>query len=420
MPNPETRKIDLRQAGFHTAVFLIAFLIVFSRRPDVLLNPQFYAEDGRFFYSDAYQYGLHCLLMPYGGYLHTPLRFVGLLAQLVPLGRAPLVMNLCAIVAQILPIHLFLSSRFNSISFATRVFGSLLYLALPNAFEIHANTANIQWHLALTGCLILLARPDDRMGWRIFDFLVLVMLAFGSLMGILLIPIAAILRWTRKDPRYNLSLIALIPGALVQGSILLLTESRRAAPNGATLARLADIIGGQVFFSSVLGVRTSMQLYFYSHFTSLFWLDLLALVIGLPFVVYALRHAPLELKLAYLFAALVLASALHRPLASFPGSYTQWQLLEIPGCGNRYYFFPMLTFFSTLVWMLTGVKDKLPRYSSAAVLVLLSIGICRDYQYKPFQDLHFQEYATEFTRAAPGTEMTIPLNPDWYMKLTKR
>jgi hypothetical protein len=81
-----------------------------------------------------------------------------------------------------------------------------------------------------------------------------------------------------------------------------------------------------------------MQLYFYSHFTSLFWLDLLALVIGMPFVVYALRHAPL----------------------------------------------------------------------------------CRDYQYKPFQDLHFQEYAAEFTRAAPGTEMTIPLNPDWYMKLTKR
>jgi hypothetical protein len=404
---------------FHAAAFAIAFLILFSRRPDALLNAQFYAEDGRFFYADAYHFGWHCLLLPYGGYVHTALRLVGLFAQIFPFVRAPLAMNLCAIAIQILPIHIFLSSRFNAIPFLTRVFGAMLYLVLPNAFEIHANTTNIQWHLALASCLILLAQPDRRPAWRILDVLVLVLFSLSSPMGILLIPIALLLRWIRKQPGHNLQLIALIPGCFIEGVILLLNGSRRAAPNGASLARLADILGGQVFFSSVLGVRTSMQLYFNSHFDSLFLFNLIALAIGLPIVLYALRFAPTELRLSYLFAGLVLASALHRPLASFPGNYTQWQLLEIPGCGNRYYFFPMLAFFATLIWMLTRVKSNFARYSALFVLLLMPIGICKDWQYKPFLDLHFQEFAAAFEQATPGTEITIPLNPDWYMKLTK-
>ena len=410
------RRSDL---ALHAAIFLVAFALVVSRRPDAIFNAQFYAEDGTLFYADAYHFGWHCLLMPYGGYLHIPLRLLGLLAQLVPFGRAPLLMNLCAIIVQILPVHIFLSSRFISIPFVTRVCGALLYLAVPNAFEIHAKAANIQWHLALVACLVLLARPDRRLVWRIFDFLALVFFALGSLMGILLIPVAALLRWIREDSRYNFALFALTPGALVQGSILLFTESRRAAPNGATLARLADIIGGQVFFSSVLGVRTSIQLYYYSHFHSLFYFNVIALAVGLPFVLYALRRAPTELKLVYLFASLMLASALHRPIASFLGDEVQWQLLEIPGVGNRYYFFPMLAFLATLIWMLTRAQSKFPRYSALAVLLLLPIGIWRDWRYKPFQDLHFNEYVAEFNRAAPGTQISIPLNPDWNMRLTK-
>jgi len=405
--------------ALHAAIFVVAFALVVSRRPDVIFNAQFYAEDGTLFYADAYHYGWRCLLMPYGGYLHIPLRLVGLLAQLVPFGLAPLVMNLCAIVAQIIPVHIFLSSRFNAIPFVTRVCGALLYLAVPNAFEIHAKAANIQWHLALVACLVLLARPDRRLVWRIFDFLALVFFALGSLMGILLIPVAVLSRWIRKDALYNLSLFALIPGALVQSSILLFTESRRPAPNGATFARLVDIIGGQLFLSSILGVRTPMQLYFHSHFQSLFLFNLIALAVGLPFVFYALRHAPTELKLAYLFAGLVLASALRSPLASFLGDKVQWQLLEIPGVGNRYYFFPMLAFLATLIWMLTRVNSRFPRYSALVILLLLPIGIWRDWRYKPFQDLHFQEYAAEFSRAAPGTQINIPLNPDWNMQLTK-
>src|SRR6516225_449539 len=97
---------------FHAVVFLIALLILFSRRPDALLNPQFYAEDGTYWYVNAYEAGFRCLLMPNGGYLNTLSRLIGLIALLVPFAWAPLVMILSAMAAHILPVNIFLSSRF--------------------------------------------------------------------------------------------------------------------------------------------------------------------------------------------------------------------------------------------------------------------------------------------------------------------
>jgi hypothetical protein len=362
------------------------------------------------------------LLLPVGGYLNTLSRLIGLFTLLFPLTHAPLVMNLCALTVQILPINIFLSSRFKTIPLGTRLLGSLLYLALPNSFEIHANTTNIQWHLALTGCLVLLGRPESRWGWRIFDFLVLAFAVLDGPLGIVLVPIALILRWIRRDARYNLSLVALFPPAVLQLLVLALSDSRRAAPNGATLTRLTGILGGQVFFSSVLGVRSSIHLFYENGVHYFFPIELVAMVIGLSFVIYALRYAPTDLKLFYLFATMVLALALRHPLASFGANFTQWELMQIPGYGNRYYFFPMLAFLATPIWMLTSSasKSKVARCSALTVLLLLPIGICRDWQYRPFRDLNFHDFAAEFERAAPGTQLTIPINPNWTMQLTKR
>jgi hypothetical protein len=405
----------------HVVIFLAAFFLLFLRRPDALLNAQFYAEDGRYWFADAYNVGWRCLLLPVGGYLNTISRLIGLVTLLVPLVYAPLVMNLCALTAQILPIHIFLSSRFKQIPLLTRLLGSLLYLALPNSFEIHANTTNIQWHLALVGCLVLLGRQDNRWAWRIFDFLILAFVVLDGPLGILLIPMAVMLRWIRKDARYTFALIALIPPAVLQIVFLLLSGSRREADNGATLSRFTNIIGGQVFLSSVLGVRTTIHLYFENDVSYFYLVSLVALILGMAFILYALRHAPVELKLFYFFAAMVLALAMKHPLASFEARFKQWELMQIPGCGNRYYFFPMLAFLATPIWMLTNPvsKSRLARCAALVILLLLPIGICRDFRYKAFKDSNFQVQAAEFERAAPGTQIIIPIDPGWDMRLIK-
>src|SRR5437764_12478785 len=95
---------------FQLIIFAIGCLIVFSRSPDALLNAQFYAEDGSLFYRDAYQSGLHSLLMTYSGYFHRLLRLTALLAWLFRFSWAPMVMTTVAITFHLLWLHRCLSS----------------------------------------------------------------------------------------------------------------------------------------------------------------------------------------------------------------------------------------------------------------------------------------------------------------------
>jgi len=128
----------------------------------------------------------------------------------------------------------------------------------------------------------------------------------------------------------------------------------------------------------------------------------------------------MELRLFLLYAAVALTLALIHPVATYGGTAEQWQQMQTPGVGNRYYFFPMLAFLGSLVWSVTTPAATTGvRYIAFAVLLLLPVGIWRDWKYKPFEDLQFKERAAEFDRAAPGTTVVIPINPNWQLVLTK-
>ena len=137
---------------FHLVIFVIASAIVISRRPDALLNAQFYAEDGTLWYADAYNQGaIRALFIPVVGYFQTFSRLIGALAQPLPLLWVPLFFNLVAITIQVLPVNLLISERFSKLSpnLQTRLVLAFLYLVLPNSAEPHANVTNCQWRLAL-------------------------------------------------------------------------------------------------------------------------------------------------------------------------------------------------------------------------------------------------------------------------------
>jgi hypothetical protein len=227
------------------------------------------------------------------------------------------------------------------------------------------------------------------------------------------------LRFVSKDMHYNLPLAMLIPPAVLQVlMILVFSHSQRPATLGVTPGRLVGILGGQLFVSSLLGVRTFIY-YYFSEPRYLFSLETSGAVIGLLILGYALWRGPKELKLFVVFSVAVLTLGLVRPMAAEP-QRLQWEALQVPGCGNRYYFFPMVAFLATLVWMLEVSVSKVARYSAIALLTMLPIGICRDWRYRGFADLHFQEFAAQFERAAPGTEFVIGINPGLNMQLTKK
>ena len=61
------------------------------------------------------------------------------------------------------------------------------------------------------------------------------------------------------------------------------------------------------------------------------------------------------------------------------------------------------------------------RKAAVWTLMLSSVGIVSQWEYKSYWNLDFPTWAHRFQDATPGTTMTIPILPfgDWKMTLTK-
>jgi len=402
------------------AVFGLALAIVVSRRPDAVSNPQFWAEDGKFWYADAYNTGgVGPLLQPYYGYLHLVPRLTALVAQALPLRRGPLLFNLVAIVIEILPVQLLVSSRLSGLGgVSTRMLFGFLCLSLPHTSETHSNITNAQWYLALLAFLVLVSAPARTWGWRSFDILAVVSSSLSGPFAFMLAPVAALVWWKRRGRKPLELLLITIGGALIQGATMLysLTHAhylaRTPQPLGATPGLFAKILADQVFLGALVGGNGLCH-------TSVPWAVLVATA-GMALIVYALFKGPLELKLFVGFAVLVLSASLLSPTSV--GKVPAWQGLEFPQNGLRYWFLPMLAFAWTLAWLVGRGNPKGVRSVAAIVLCLMPFGIVREWRDRAFADLHFQEYAKRFEASPPGTVFTIPYNPPdgrWSMRLVK-
>ena len=421
----ESRKHQLKirvSWRIHVLVFIVAFAILLTRRPDAFFKAQFWAEDGAVWYSDAYNAGIiHSLFLPHAGYFQTISRLTASIAQFFPLVYAPFIFNLTAIVIEILPVHLITSSRFSALipSLSTRLFLALLYLALPNSYEVHANITNAHWHLALVACMVVLATPSRCLLWRVFDIGVTLLSALSGPFSLLLAPVAAMLWWLRRGKWLFVLLLCLITGAVVQGTVVLQTAltARSQTSLGATPELFAKIVGGQVFLAALIGQKG----YAWIRSDSLAYTLLAVLVAsaGIAAFLYCLRNAPLELGLFSTFAALVLGVSLLSPVGC--GTTPAWQCLWIPGVSGRYWFIPMLAFAIILIWLLQERNPLSLRRVAVAALLTMLIGISLDWKYPAFADLNFGRHSSKFAAVSEGTTMNIPINPppEWFMELTK-
>ncbi len=403
----------------HVFVFIAAFGIIFSRRPDALLNAQFWAEDGQIWYADAYNQGIiHSLFSPFNGYFQTTSRLTAAIAQFFPLGWAPLIFNLTAIIIKILPVHLIISSRFTYLipNIRYRFYLAFFYLALPNSFEVHANITNAHWYLAILAYLVLLATPSMLFIWRFFDISVILLLAFSGPFSLLLIPSATIL-WLRRRQTCSLILSCLYAGALVQSITILLTahHARVQTPLGATPALFTKILG-QVFLGALIG-QQGLQ-WVSVHFWGYNLLLVFVAIAGIAAFFYSFLKAPLELRLFASFATLVFCISLTSPMAS--ESVPQWLSLSVPGSGCRYWFIPMLGFVTLIFWLLGKKQPPLIRIAAVVTVAIMIFGIVLDWHYPAFANLEFQTYANKFITAPHGAKVKIPINPPgWFMELTK-
>jgi hypothetical protein len=405
------------------AAFAVAIVITVLRRPDVITAPQFWAEDGRFWYQSAHNIGgLAPLLTPMNGYFQTFSRLVAALSQLVPLAFAPLFFNLAALAAKALPVAFAFTPRFRRVvpSLGAVVALSAAFLLLPNTHEVHANVTNAHTYLALLAFMTVMA-PAPRTAWgKAWDAAVFLLSGLSGPFVIFLLPVA--LAASRRDG-WRACAARLLPMAMAASVQLasLATASagaRSQAALGATPLLLGKIAAVQVYLGTVLGSAGTSNLSGILGTADFAVFLALAGFSGTAIIIRALLRGPRPLKLFIVFASLVFGAALLSPMASLKDA--QWPLLAVPGSASRYWFFPMLAFLASAGWLAASRRDPWRPLGLAVVALALAF-LPWNFRFEPWPDREFIARAAAYERLAPGQHTVIPIMPPgWTMELVKR
>ncbi len=409
--------------------FVFAFLLLAFRRPDAFLVPQFYAEDGRCWYLDAHQIGWKSCLIVYGGYLQIYPRLIASLSQLIPMILAPVVFNTVAVATRSAASVFLLTGRFRDVVPNIWARGALavFVLATPSAWELHATLTNAHFALSLVATLILLAAtPDVRPAWRIFDLTMVILSGLSGPFCLLLAPVTWIRYYRqRRNPQFRWLLIlacTITFCALTQLTANLLTGSNRdAAPLGASFELLLHILGGRIFFTTLFGEANYLSSINGKVF--LVWdapIAAAATVAGVAFITRAWKQGPDALRLFTTFATLALVAALVSPLVS--DTTAQWPLMVVaPHVGGRYWFFPVIAFFVSLVQIAGQDKRRGWRVAASVLLALSPIGMVADWPMDAWVYWGHARAAAVYDQAPMGTRVLIPCAPaePWKFWITK-
>ena len=192
--------------------------LLFLRRPDALLAPQLWAEDGSVFLLGQDASGAAALLEPYMGYLHTLPRLTAWAAAvLIDVAWWPAFYNAVAFAVWLAVLARIFSPRLALPHKPWLAVGVLLAVQTP---EIFLNVTNAQW----VGALLLLqqslvARPTNARE-RMSDLALLLLLGLTGPFIIPLLPLFA-WRWWRDRHGDNLAVLLLAAAcAAVQGACI--------------------------------------------------------------------------------------------------------------------------------------------------------------------------------------------------------
>lgn len=402
-------------------VLAASLAVLFSRRPDAFLNPQFYAEDGTLWFARAYNIGaFSSLLIPDAGYLQVLATGTGALAVLFPVSLAPVVFVIVAALVEAAPAVFLATRRASQLipGLAPRLALAFAYLALPNVWTNSVVVTYASWRLALVAFLLLVTRPRGRWGY-VLDGCVVALCGLGSPLILFLLPVAILHAVVRPAERSVPFLAAATLTSAVQLWYLSASAGARpSVPLGASVEALGRILVNQTVYALLLG-RSG----FSAGIERWPWLDY-PLSVGVVSVallsllaVVAVR-GPYAFRLFLMYAGIVLGATLVSATVTGP---TQWESLSHPGAGARYFLFGMLSVVFALGWLATRNSLVARAAGISALAIILFTGVRADWRHHAQPKHDYESFARELESAPPGTVLETPIEPPgWTVKLVKR
>ena len=410
-------------------ILIIAYFFLFLRRPDILTNAQFWAEDGLFWYKNAYEDGiLVSLLNPMSGYFQSISRVVAGFSTFLPLDYAPLFTNAAGLLIRSLLVWFFLSKRFDFAPLTPRIIISVYAVVIPYSDEVHTNITNAHWFMGLYSLMIITAYQAKGKLWLLHDVLILSLASLSGPFSVFLLPCMAVkyLFITKTNKIISIKSIfsfikrpqhyIIIIGALIQIIVILtsFSDARSQAPLDASPLILSNIISTRLLLST-FSLMDMNDLIWSSPLLSVMLTAVF--IIMTAFVIYSKNWRLISL---FMFGLLVVGFSLARPMISL--TEPQWPSLQQAACGQRYFILINIAVFSVISFILYSKCSSLfskITYTCTLAMVLAFI-ICKSFIIAPLPDYNWKSNVDIFNAAALGEQVTLSIPPGWKMTLIKK
>ncbi len=209
-------------------LFLLLAVLLLLRKPDLVTNPQLFAEDASVFFRDQAAAPHAALFYPYNGQFHLVPRLIALAESLLPLQAAPLVCSAASILIHALCLSLFFLpwNRWLIPNDLLRAAACLVLATALDGSEMIGFSGPLMWYLFLAGVMLLFC-PEEHFppatGWRWTAIAAMLVIGMSAAPMLTLAPIAAWLVIKRRGMQHTLAL-ALLAALLVQAFGLLLSQ----------------------------------------------------------------------------------------------------------------------------------------------------------------------------------------------------
>lgn len=399
---------------------VLAFIILVTRRPDVISNPQLWAEDGKAFLEPIWNDGfINSLITPRDGYFQSLPKLTMAFASLFGIVNVALISTLVAIILRCLLVSFVLSSRFSYLDIKLRIVFCIYFLVQPNVQEAYINITNAHTYLAIYLLTVILAEDRNSLGWKIHDFIVLFLSGISGPFIALLAPSLLIKRLSQRGSPINvikqLNAFDLLFAAciIIQASSVLFGDyDRTKAPLGASLSLFFDIIAYKVVFGSFFDLNTVQ------------WVIGNKLANATIFLLFSTATIYLFFKLDWRFRSatcyvlLTIIVSLYKPVIN-PFEF-QWPLFLNPIVGCRYFILSGMGVFCLFLILINRFTVR-PYLFITILCVALSPSLMHSYRMSALSEVGFYHDIDVYENASPGQSVKIHTNPPgWDMNLIKK